>query len=123
MKYLSLILLSSFMFAQSSYTEEEVLNIIKDRDAEWSGKVDKLTAWGDALKIEVAEHQSLINMLEDQLKVDTELLNKKDKQIELLKSRDEANEKLVKLVKPSWYEHRYLWLAIGFYTGYKIGDL
>ena len=39
------------------------------------------------------------------------------KQIGLLKSRDEANEKLVKLVEPKWYENQYLWLVIGFIFG------
>ena len=27
------------------------------------------------------------------------------------------NEKMVKLVKPKWYENQYLWLVIGFVFG------
>jgi len=35
----------------------------------------------------------------------------------LLKVRDEANEKLVELVEPKWYENQYIWLGIGFILG------
>ena len=40
-------------------------------------------------------------------------LLKKSEQIELLKDRDEANEKIVRLVKPKLWEHRYLCFAVG----------
>ena len=39
------------------------------------------------------------------------------KQIDLLKSRDKMNEKMVELVKPKWYENTYVWLAVGFILG------
>ena len=55
--------------------------------------------------------------MEEQTKVDSLLLDAKDKQINLLKTRDEMNEKLVKLVEPKWYENQYLWLFIGFILG------
>ena len=35
----------------------------------------------------------------------------------ILKARDEANEKMVRLVEPKWYENQYLWLGIGFVLG------
>ena len=41
----------------------------------------------------------------------------KDKQIDLLKARDVANEKMVNLISPKWYENTYLWLGIGFILG------
>ena len=55
--------------------------------------------------------------MEEQANVDSLLLDAKDKQINLLKTRDEMNEKLVKLVEPKWYENQYLWLGIGFILG------
>lgn len=55
--------------------------------------------------------------LEDSANADSLLLMAKDSQIKLLKTRDEANEKLVKLVEPKWYENQYLWLGIGFVLG------
>ena len=41
----------------------------------------------------------------------------KSAQIQLLKTRSEANEKLVEIVQPKWYENQYLWLIIGFVSG------
>ena len=59
----------------------------------------------------------LIKELESQVKTDSLLLLKKSEQIELLKDRDEANEKMIKLVKPKLWENRYLWFGVGFYLG------
>ena len=28
-----------------------------------------------------------------------------------------ANEKMIELVEPKWYENQYLWLGIGFILG------
>jgi len=65
----------------------------------------------------INQSDSVIVKLEEQAKLDTLVLLAQKKQIDLLKSRDEANEKLVKLVKPKWYENQYLWLVIGFIFG------
>ena len=59
----------------------------------------------------------LIKELESQVKTDSLLLLKKSEQIEILKERDEANQKMIKLVKPRIWEHRYLWFAVGIYLG------
>ena len=59
----------------------------------------------------------LIKELESQIKIDSLLLLKKSEQIELLKERDEANEKMIKLVKPKIWENRYIWFGVGFYLG------
>ena len=61
--------------------------------------------------------EELVEKMEEQTKVDSLLLDAKDKQINLLKTRDEMNEKLVELVEPKWYENQYLWLFIGFILG------
>ena len=55
--------------------------------------------------------------LEEQAKLDTLVLLAQRKQIDLLKSRDEANEKMIDLVEKKWYENQYLWLGIGFILG------
>ena len=39
------------------------------------------------------------------------------KQIDLLKARNLANEKMAELVEIKWYENQYLWLGIGFILG------
>ena len=68
-------------------------------------------------KITIAKSDSVILKLEEQAKLDTLVLLAQKKQIDLLKSRDKANEQLVELVEPKWYENQYLWLGIGFILG------
>ena len=60
---------------------------------------------------------SLVVELEEQANIDSLTLVAKDKQIELLKARDVANEKMVKLIEKKWYENEYIWLGIGFILG------
>ena len=54
----------------------------------------------------------------------------KGKQIESLKLQNDANEKLTKLAKPSWYENKWLYFGYGMaavtiptYLGIKIVDI
>ena len=65
----------------------------------------------------LVDSDRLIKELESQVKTDSLLLLKKSEQIELLKDRDKANEKMIRLVKPKLWEHRYLWFAVGIYLG------
>ena len=68
-------------------------------------------------KITINQSDSVIVKLEEQAKLDTLVMLGQKKQIELLKSRDEANEKMISLVEKKWYENTYLWLALGFVLG------
>ena len=117
MKYLWILLLSIPLFGQDTYTQAEALEMIKQRDAQWEGKIEKGDSLISAQKVLIADYEGLVDKLEDQTKLDSLLLNAKDKQIDLLHARDEMNEKMVKLVKPKWYENQYLWLVIGFIFG------
>ena len=116
MKYFWILLLAPLL-AQTSFTQEETLEMIKERDAQWEGKIAKCEELVDAKTEEISVYEELVNKMEKQANVDSLLLVAKDKQIDLLKVRDEANEKMVKLIKPKWYENQYLWLAIGFVLG------
>ena len=68
-------------------------------------------------KITINQSDSVIVKLEEQAKLDTLVMLAQKKQIELLKSRDEANEKMISLVEKKWYENTYLWLKLGFVLG------
>ena len=98
------------LFAQDiTISKEEMLNIannIKQLQADSASVANSLSICEDYAK-----------KLESHIKTDSLLLLKKNEQIELLKERDEANEKMVKLIKPEWYEHRYLWLIAGIFVG------
>jgi hypothetical protein len=117
MKYLWILLISIPLFGQTTFTQEEALEMIKQRDAQWEGKIERADSLISAQKVLMADYEGLVGKLEDQTELDSLLLNAKDKQIVLLHARDKMNEKMVKLVEPKWYENQYLWLVIGFVFG------
>ena len=100
-----------------TFTYEEALEMLKARDAQWESKLSKSDSLIESQKVTISDCETLVVKLEEQTNVDSLMLVAQKKQIGLLKSRDEANEKLVKLVEPKWYENQYLWLVIGFIFG------
>jgi len=117
MKYLWILLLSIPLFGQQTFTQEEALEMIKQRDAQWEGKIEKADSLISSQKLVISDYEGLMKKLENQTELDSLLLNAKDKQIVLLHAREKMNEKMVKLVEPKWYENQYLWLVIGFVFG------
>ena len=119
-KILKYFLVSFFVLSvasSQSYTQAEVLEMIKERDLQWQGKVDNANNLIASQKEVIDDSDRLIKELESQVKTDSLLLLKKSEQIEILKDRDEANQKMIKLVKPKIWEHRYIWFAVGIYLG------
>ena len=119
-KILKYFLVSFFVLSvasSQSYTQAEVLEMIKERDLQWQGKVDNANNLIAPQKEVIDDSDRLIKELESQVKTDSLILLKKSEQIEILKERDEANQKMIKLVKPKIWEHRYLWFAVGIYLG------
>tara|TARA_R100000084_G_C4528812_1_gene90220 strand:+ start:52 stop:435 length:384 start_codon:yes stop_codon:yes gene_type:complete len=107
----------SMVRSQDTFTKEEALEMIKQRDAQWEDKIAKANTLIEFQKITIAKSDSVIIKLEEQAKLDTLVMLAQKKQIDLLKSRDEANEKMIDLVKKKWYENQYLWLGVGFILG------
>ena len=108
---------ADLVWGQQTFTQEEALKMIKQRDAQWEGKIEKADTLIASQKVVISDCENLVTKLEESITVDSLLLEAKDAQITLLKARDEANEKLVKLVEPKWYESTYIWLAAGFILG------
>ena len=100
-----------------TFTYDEALEMLKARDAQWESKLSKADSLIESQKVTIGDCETLVVKLEEQTNVDSLMLVAQKKQIGLLKSRDEANEKLVKLVEPKWYENQYLWVVIGFIFG------
>ena len=109
MKYLLLLLLIVPLFGQVTLSQEEMLGI--------ANNIKELEHSDSVKSVQITVYEDLVKELEDQIKIDSLLLLKKSEQIELLKERDETNEQIIDLVEPTWYEHRYLWLVIGFIVG------
>ena len=121
MKILKYFILSFFALSmargQNTFTEEQALEMIKARDAQWEEKIAKANTLIEFQKVTISQSDSVIAKLEEQAKLDTLVMLAQRKQIDLLKSRDKMNEKMVELVKPKWYENTYVWLAVGFILG------
>ena len=130
MKYLWILLLSIPLFGQTTYTEAEALEMIKQRDAEWEGKLSKLESIDSAKTVQIGQYEDLVKELEDQANVDSLIIVAKDKQIVAIKAQNEANVKMAGLAKPSWYENKWLYFGYGVaavtiptYFGIKIVDI
>jgi len=130
MKYLWILLISIPLFGQTTYTEAEALEMIKQRDAQWEGKIEKADLLIASQKVLITDYEGLVGKLEDQANLDSLIIVAKGKQIEALKAQNEANEKQAKLAKPSWYENKWLYFGYGVaavtiptYFGIKIVDI
>ena len=130
MKYLWILLLSIPLFGQQTFTQEEALEMIKQRDAEWKSKLSKLESIDSAKTVQISQYADLVKELEDQANLDSLIIVAKGKQIESLKAQNKANEKMAGLAKPSWYENKWLYFGYGVaavtiptYFGIKIVDI
>ena len=130
MKYLWILLLSIPLFGQTTYTEAEALEMIKQRDAQWESKLGKLQDIDRVKTIQISQYEDLVKELEDQANLDSLIIVAKGKQMEALKAQNEANVKMAGLAKPSWYENKWLYFGYGVaavtiptYFGIKIVDL
>ena len=101
----------------TTFTYEEALEMLKARDAQWESKLAKADSLINMYKYGEEMYEDNLSELEEQIKLDSLLLLAQRKQIDLLKSRDKANEEMIKLVEKKWYENQYLWLGIGFIFG------
>ena len=101
----------------TTFTKEQALEMLKARDAQWEGKLAKADSLIESQKVVISDCEAIVVKLEEQSNLDSLMLLAQRKRIDLLKVRDEANEKLVELVEPKWYENQYIWLGIGFILG------
>ena len=130
MKYFWILLLFIPLFGQQTFTQEEALEMIKQRDAQWESKLLKLEAIDSVKTIQIGQYEDLVKELEDQANLDSLIIVAKGKQMEALKAQNDANVKMAGLAKPSWYENKWLYFGYGVaavtiptYFGIKIMDL
>ena len=130
MKYLWILLLSIPLFGQTTFTEAEALEMIKQRDAQWESKIEKADLLIASQKVLITDYEGLVGKLENQSNVDSSLLVQKDEQIALLMEQNWALEKQTDLAKPRWYENKWLYFAYGSaaiiiptYLGIKIVEV
>ena len=112
MRYLIYILLIGSLFSQEvnetktyTFTEEEVLgftNTIKELELK------------DSLNVSlVMDLESQIKLYEETSVIDSMLIANKTTQLNLLKDTNKLLEQKVKLVRPKWYENKWLYFTYG----------
>ena len=122
MRYLWILLLSIPLFGQQTLTDEQVLSI--------ANQIKELQYSDSTKSVQIVIYEDLVKEYEEQRNIDSLLIVAKQKQIESLRAQNNANEKMVKLVKPSWYENKWLYFTYGAaavivptYFGIKIVDI
>mgnify|MGYP003690669219 FL=1 len=112
MRYITYILFVGLLFAQDiqepktySFTEDQVLgftNAIKELELK------------DSLNVSlVSDYEAMVKRLEATAAIDSMLIANKTTQLTLLKDTNKLLEQKVKLVKPKWYENRWLYFTFG----------
>ena len=112
MRYLIYILLIGSLFGQDviepktyTFTEEEVLgftNTIKELELK------------DSLNVSlVGDLESQLQLFEENSVIDSMLIANKTMQLNLLKDTNELLEQKVKLVRPKWYENKWIYFTFG----------
>ena len=104
----ALLLLSVSLFGQTTFTDEEMINLENDF-IYLENMVDSLS-YQDSLKA------VMISTLEDELVLTNQELKLTNEQLVL-------TEKKVKLVKPSWFENKWLYFGYGAALGYSVTTL
>ena len=101
----ALLLLSVSLFGQTTFTDEEMINL-ENEFIYLENKVDSLS-YQDSLKA------VMISTLEDELDLTNQELKLTNEQLVLI-------EKKVKLVKPSWFENKWLYFGYGATLGVTV---
>ena len=112
MRYITYILFVGLLFAQDiqepktySFTEDQVLgftNAIKELELK------------DSLNVSlVSDYEAMVKRLESTAAIDSMLIANKTTQINLLKDTNKLLEQKVKLVRPKWYENKWLYFTFG----------
>ena len=112
MRYIIYILLLGTLFSQEvdetktyTFTEEQVLgftNAIKELELK------------DSLNVSLVDDlESQIRLFEETSVIDSMLIANKTTQINLLKDTNKLLEQKVKLVRPKWYENKWLYFTYG----------
>ena len=105
MRKLLILLFVTIGFSQTTFTDEEIINLENDF-IYLENMVDSL-AFEDSLKT------ILVSTLEEELELTNEELKLTNEQLKLTEDK-------VKLVKPSWWENKWLYFGYGSALGVSV---
>ena len=107
-KLILMLTMIGLLFSQDkvyTFTEEEVVNMgnkVKDLQTTVENQTEQLDIYSE-----------LIKKFENQTEIDSMLLSFKTQQVNILKDREVLYEKQIKLIKPKWYENKWLYFTFG----------
>ena len=105
MRKLLILLFTTIGISQTTFTDEEIINLENDF-IYLENMVDSLS-YQDSLK------SVMITILEEEIKLTNEELTWRGEQLKL-------TEQKVKLVKPSWFENKWLYFGYGATLSYAV---
>ena len=100
--------LIGLLFSQDktyTFTEEEVVNM--------GNKVKELEQTVENQSEQLGIYEELMKKYENQAQIDSMLISFKTQQVNILKDREVLYEKQIKLIKPKWYENKWLYFTFG----------
>ena len=115
LNFLKISLLSNLLFAQVTFTQEQVINI--------SNKIDSLQTLDSLNKSIILDYKDMVKDYDSKISIDSLTIVALESQIKTHEETVGLLEKKVKLVKTRWYENKYLWLVAGAVPSYYIGKI
>jgi hypothetical protein len=100
--------LIGLLFSQDktyTFTEEEVVTM--------GNKVKGLEQTVENQLEQLGIYEELMKKYENQTQIDSMLISFKTQQVNILKDREVLYEKQIKLIKPKWYENKWLYFTFG----------
>ena len=113
-KFLSLLLIFSFLFPQAIVEEEECFTETEIQEIELH--ISTLEQSDSLSVIEINELKEMIKLHEEKDKNNKIWLDLQFRKTKLLDEQINLYKDLVKEVKPKWYENKWLWFTLGAIT-------
>ena len=115
LSFLKISLLSNLLFAQVTLTKEQVINI--------SNKIDSLQTLDSLNKSIILDYKDMVKDYDSKISIDSLTIVELESQIKTHEEIVGLLENKVKVVKPRWYENKYLWMVAGAVPSYYIGKI
>jgi hypothetical protein len=113
MRYFIYILLMGALFSQEVVDEPKTYTFTEEEVLGFTNEIKELQL-KDSLNVSlVMDLEEQIKLYEENSYIDSMLISNKTTQINLLKDTNKLLEQKVKLVRPKWYENKWLYFTYG----------
>ena len=113
MRYLIYILLIGSLFSQEVVDEPKTYTFTEEEVLAFTNEIKELQL-KDSLNVSLVDDlESQLKLFEENSAIDSMLIANKTMQLNLLKDTNKLLEQKVKLVRPKWYENKWLYFTYG----------